>query len=296
MGVNIARLVSRKDIKFEELTNKKIAIDTYVMLYQFLRTMPEFTNSKGEITTHLLGLFNRTTHLLKYRIKPCFVFDGPWPEVKKHKRFTNPSGPRITTTISRAMVDNTKEMLQALGLPVIQAPSEAEAQAAYLAQKKDVWAVASQDYDTLVFGSPRLIQNITIARTKKIAKGYMYISPYLIELKSLLRQLKINQDQLIALAMLVGTDFNPGVKGIGQQKALKLVKEYGSNLKKLFDSVDWDFEHSWEDVFWLIKTMPVTKKYKLRWKRIDEKKIKKILVEEHDFKEERVESALAKIK
>ncbi len=296
MGVDISRLVEKEDISFGELSGKRIAIDVYVMLYQFLKTMPLLTDRSGMVTTHLSGLFYRTMHLLQHRIKPCFVFDGSFPEVKGHGRFARPGTPRITATITKDVVASTKELVAAMGLPIVQAPTEAEAQAAYICSKKDVWAVASQDYDTLVFGAPRLIQNVTIARRKKTVSGFVYIAPYLIELERFLAKHNIKQDQLIALAMLVGTDFNPGVRGIGQVRALNLVKSYGCDFDALFGAVGWDFEYDWEDVFRLLKTMPVTREYKLMWKCLDAERVQEFLVEKHDFSRERVENALKKLR
>lgn len=294
MGVNISQIVPQHAIKLEALKGKKIAIDAYNELYQFLRTMPLLSDSKGRITTHLSGIFYRTTNLMSLGIKPCFVFDGPFPEIKKHKKITAPGTPRITSTLSLEMINNAKKLIEALGLPVVQAASEAEAQAAHMCAKKDVWAVASQDYDCLIFGAPRMLKNFSLAKQRKLpkGKGVVLTGTYLIELKETLKQLGISHDQLVALAMLCGTDFNPGVYGIGQKRGLELVKKHGNNFEKLFREAGWNYTHSWKEIFDCIKTVPVTNDYKLNWKKPDENAVFELLVEEHDFSEERVLNAL----
>ena len=57
---------------------------------------------------------------------------------------------------------------------------------------------------------------------------YRKIELMLINLSDNLKKLKINQFQLIDLAILIGTDYFPGIKGIGPKTALKLLKKYGS--------------------------------------------------------------------
>ncbi|HLC22342.1 MAG TPA: flap structure-specific endonuclease, partial [Candidatus Nanoarchaeia archaeon] len=196
--------------------------------------------------------------------------------------------------VNSQMFDESKLLLQALGLPVIQAPSEAEAQCAYMAKKKVVWAAASQDYDSLLFGAPRLILNLTLSQKRKVAGGkQVYISPYLIELDSVLEKLHLTQDQLIVLGILIGTDYNPGgVPGIGPKKALKLVQSEKS-FEKIFSSFSVDFD--WKEIFDTFKDIPVND-VSLKFGALDEEKVKELLVEQHDFSMDRVESTLEKLR
>ena len=121
------------------------------------------------------------------------------------------------------MIEEAKELLEALGVAVVQAPSEGEAQGAYLSRIKKASGIISQDYDSLVFGAPILIRNLTVSRKKKTPSGYVEVKPEKIILSEMLDELEINQDQLICLAILVGTDYNPkGIFRIGQKKAYKL--------------------------------------------------------------------------
>jgi len=128
------------------------------------------------------------------------------------------------------MVAEARELLGMLGIPVIQAPGEGEAQAAYLATKGVVWAAASKDYDSLLFGAPRLLRFLTISGKEFLpSKGVSRpIVPEVIDTPALLAHYGLTREQLVDLAILVGTDFNDGVKGIGPKKALKLVQHYGS--------------------------------------------------------------------
>jgi flap endonuclease-1 len=319
MGVQITDLLIRNVIKIDELTGKKLAVDAFNILYQFLTTIRQrdgtpLMDSKGNITSHLTGLFSRTTRLMEYDIKLCFVFDGKPPRLKetesrkrkelkeeakaKHKAAVEKKDvgemkkyAARTAYLTEEMVDESKELIRALGLPIVQAPSEGEAQAAAMVKKGDVWAIVSQDTDSLIFGADRLVRNLSISgRRKKASKlAYETVLPEIVDLKQNLQNLGISQDQLIVLAILVGTDYNPGgVKGLGPKKGLKLVKEYGSDFDRLFKSIEWDFPFEWTEVFDLIKKMPTTDEYELNWNEIDRDKVLEILCDRHDFGRERI--------
>lgn len=253
-------------------------------------------------------------------VKPCFVLDGKPPQLKRAEqerraelkvaaeakyRIAAESGDQSemkkyaarTMHLSKEMVAEARKLIEALGLPVIQGQGEGEAQAAFLARNGDVWASASQDADSLVFGAPRLIRNLAITGKKKKPGqlAYTIVKPELIELKDVLSTLKLTQDQLIALAMLVGTDYNVGgIKGIGPKKALKLVAEHPKDFGAMFESVKWSdsFETPWEEIFDLFKHPAVETKYDLTWKRPDAKAVEKLLIDEHDFSAERVTKTL----
>jgi len=277
MGVDLAPLVVKKEIKLSDLSGKKLAVDTHLVLHQFLETMPRLSDSKGRLTTHLQGLFYRVTHLMSEGIKPAFVFDGydGWP--------------KETRLLTQTIIAESKELLNYLGCPVVQAPSEGEAQCAFMAKKGDVWAAASQDYDSLMFGAPKLVRNLTISRYRKLPKGgKAKVRPELLMLKDFLQKYKITQSQLVALCMLIGTDFNEKVPKIGPKNAVKLVK--GKKPEEILKKYSLDTE-----VFNFIMKMPTTKDYKLKWKKYDYEKIVNFLCKERDFKLDRVESALRKI-
>jgi flap endonuclease-1 len=319
MGVNLKDLTKGREITFAELKGKRLAVDAFNILYQFLSTIRGYDgtllmDSKGNVTSHLSGLFSRSTKLMQKGIRLAFVFDGEAPDLKKKERerrralkeeaqreyeVAQREGniedmkkyAQRTARLDKEMIEEAKKLIAALGMPVIQAPSEGEAQAAYMVKKGDLDAEISQDFDCLLFGVPRFIQNLTISqRRKKTSKlSYETIKPREITLKDTLEELGITHDQLIVVGILVGTDFNVGgVKGIGPKKALSLVKEYGEDFDTLFKNVNWEFEYSWKDVFNLFKNMPVTDEYTLDWKPINREEVIRILVHEHDFNKQRV--------
>ena len=296
MGVAIGPALVRQPITLASLKGKRIAVDTYIELYQFLRSMPLLHDHKGRITTHLSGLFYRTTNLLSFGIKPCFILDGPFPEIKKHQKITNIiAQSRTSTTITREIITSTQTLLSLMGVPVIQSPSEGEAQAAHLAKKGKVYAIASQDFDSFLFGAPRMISNLTLATTRTVKGKQILIGTYNYDLQQNLKHLKITHDQLIALSMLLGTDFNPGVMDIGLKRGLQLVKHYKHRLDKLFRFVPWRYQYTWKEVYDCIKTMPITNKYKLKWKKPDISGLHDFLVREHNFSEQRIKNALEKL-
>ena len=330
MGLQFKELVVKREISIADLKGKVLAIDAMNMLYQFLTTIrsPDgsvLTDSKGRVTSHLIGLFSRTTALMEQGLKLVFVFDGKPPEIKQktwEKRTAVKESALLsfkkaeeekdiesmrkfaarTAILTKDMRDDAKAVITALGLPIVQAPSEGEAQTAHMVKNDDAHASVSQDYDNLIFNCPLLVRNLSIEGRRKKAGtlAYQKVNPELISLQEVLDNLKLNLDQLIVLAILVGTDYNPGgVKGIGPKTGLKLLKEYGTDFKALFEKVEWDKHYpdlTWQEVFDTIKKMPVTDNYKLEWKKIDEEKLLHLLVEEHGFGEERVRTKLEKLK
>ncbi|MBI4441609.1 flap endonuclease-1 [Candidatus Woesearchaeota archaeon] len=326
MGTKIYDLVERHEIAMADLAGKVIAIDTFLFLYQFLATIRQpdgrlLTDTKGNVTSHLVGLFARSAHFLAHQLKPVFVFDGEPPVLKKavrdqrrlqkvkaQEKFEEAQtlgdeeamkkyGAR-TSTLSQEMIAEAQELVMALGMPVVLAPSEGEAQAAYMVRKGDAYAVGSNDADALLFGATRIIKNLG-ATGKKKKPGTLVretVPLELIELDKTLSALKLTHDQLIYLAMLVGTDYNPGgIKGIGPKKALDLVRKQTDPIV-LFGNVAWDFPHSWKDVYHAIKHVAVTDNYSLVRRQVDQKRVIALLCDRHDFAQERVEKTLAPLK
>ena len=161
------------------------------------------------------------------------------------------------------------------------------------ASRKMHGQLLQQDYDSLVYNAPRLIANLTMSKSRKTSAGNkVIIGMHILELKDLLNELSINHNQLIALAMLVGTDYNKGIYGIGQKKAVKLVQKYGNDFEKMFNELKWSDEYSWEEVFNHLKNMPVEKHYSLKWKKPDKKSMMDFLAIERQFNRERVNNAL----
>jgi len=321
MGLQISELIPKKQVSFKDLENKTIAIDASQMLYQFLSSIRQqdgtpLMDKNGNITSHLQGIITRVTNLMQQKVKLAFVFDGKPPLLKVKEQEEREYRKQIaeeklekakeegneelmlkyskqTVRLKKEMSDETKELISALGLPVIQAPSEAEAQCAFICERNDVDFVGSSDYDSLLYGAPKVVRNLTLSSRRRLPSGvYISVNPEVIELKKALDDLGINQDQLIVLGILVGTDYNNGVNKVGQKTALKLVKQY-KNFDELFNKVKADF--NWKQIYATFKNMPIIKNYKLSWNKPDVEKIKEILVERHDFNEERINKNLDRI-
>ncbi len=327
MGVNISPLISqfKHPIKFSDLRNKVIAIDAYNAIYQFLTTIRDQTgrplrDSSGRITSHLSGLFYRNVNLLKERIKLVYVFDGKPParkikELEKRKVLKEESYQKylkalerkdyeeakryaaLAATLEPYMVEDAKKLLQLLGIPVVQAPSEGEAQASYLAMKGDAWAAGSQDYDAFLFGSPRIVRNITLTgKIRYPSKGVeVKLEPEVIYLDEVLKSLRITREQLVDIAILIGTDYNEGIKGIGPKRALELIRTYKSidripDIRRILTKDEIDEIRS------LFLNPEVTDDYKLEFKDPDYDGIIDFLCGEHDFSESRVKKALNELK
>ncbi len=323
MGVALTELLLIKEIDLEFLYNKVLVVDAPMWLYQFLSSIRQrdgslLTDSKGKVTSHLIGLSARISNLIQQDIKLAFVFDGEPPKLKhltlekrkeikleaekKFKQAKEKADEELmkkyasrTSRLTDEMIDEAKKLIEAFGLPVIDAPSEAEAQASLIVKNNDAYALATNDADALLFEAPLIIRNLNMAGKKKKTNKLSYetVKPDLINLEENLKHLGIEQEQLIVLAMLIGTDYNNGgIKGIGPKTALKLVKEYKTDFDRLFNEAKWNefFDFSWQEVFALIKNIPVNENYHLKWKEIDEEKIMKLLVDKHDFSEERVKN------
>ncbi len=321
MGVDLSSIVERETLHLNELKHKTIAIDGYNTLYQFLSSIRQPDGSplkdfNGHITSHLSGLFYRTLNLIKIGIEIVYVFDGKPPkfkqrEIEERKRKKEEARLKMeraieegkevltyaqqTSHLTKEMVVEAKELLDGMGIHYVEAPSEGEAEAAYLAKIKRVYASASQDYDSLLFGSPYHIRNLSFSGKRKLPRRneYVMVYPELIDLNKMLNDLGINQQQLIMLGMLIGTDFNKGVRGIGPKKGLKKVKEMDyKGFKTYIEEHDETFKHVEVDEVFDFFMNPPAKDITLERKKVDKKKIYEILVLKHNFSDNRVEKSI----
>ena len=328
MGVQISEIIPRKEIEIKDLKGKVIAIDAFNTLYQFLTTIRQqdgtpLMDSKGKITSHLSGLFYRNINLLQEGLKPVYVFDGKPPELKQAELERRKEAKRMAeqkyetakssedtkgmgkyagrfVKITDEIIEESKKLLEAMGIPVVQSPGEGEAEAATLARGGRVWAAASQDYDALLYGTPFLIRNLTLARRKKTPSGiYIDVNSELIEFQDVLNKLQIDKDQLICLAILVGTDYNPGgVKGLGQKRALEIVQKYKYPVdifKHVQEHEKYNFIFDWQEVFKQFHEYEASPTSKIEFKSVDEGKVKGILLS-HEFSESRIDSGLQKLR
>jgi len=318
--------VPKTTIDLKNLSGKSIAIDAYNALYQFLAIIrqPDGTplkDSTGKVTSHLSGLFYRTANLVQMGIKPVYVFDGTPPalkevEIKRRARIKEQAlvhyeralkegkieeahtYAQATSRLKDYMTADSKRLLTKMGVPWIQAPSEGEAQAAYLAKKGDTDYCASQDYDSLLFGAPRLIRNVTISGRRKLPRKNVYIevTPQIVELGQVLKQLNITHKQLIDVGILMGTDFNPdGIKGVGPKTAVKLIQQHGTLEKAVSTLKHAEFPVEPKRIREIFQHPKITDNYHLTWKEPNVEGVVNFLCRERDFSEDRVRKALKKM-
>ena len=335
MGVKITELVQdvKKIITFENLMGKTIAIDAFNTLYQFLAIIrsPDGTPLKdyeGNVTSHLSGIFYRTLRIIEKDIKPIYVFDGPPNPMKmaeiQRRRIIRQDARKMakeaqdlgriedaakfaqaSSKLNNAMIEESKELLVAMGIPVIQATQDGESQAAFLVQNGDAWAVASQDYDSFLFGAPKIVRNLSHNRERKVKSTTIAIDLEWFNLNQILEYNHISREQLIDIGILSGVDFFPGVNGVGTKTAFNLIKKYDNldtmlekniliRKKPINESIDLETIKQVREIF---LNPTINKDYpKPKWKRPDSDKIKEILCKRHNFSEERVDNALIRLK
>jgi len=321
MGVDISDLIEPKKIALEDLTGRSIAIDAFNTLYQFLSMIRQsdgtpLMDRDGRITSHLSGLFFRSAALLEIGLKPVYVFDGKPPELKRktimervsakmqaekewkealQKGETKKAFSRATRTsrLTDEMVDESCDLLDALGIPWIKAPSEGEAQISHMAKKGDVWAAASQDYDALLFGTPTLVRYLTLAGKRRLPSGKKVdVTPEIIALNEVLGTLKVTREQLIDMAILIGTDFNDGVRGIGPKKSLDLLRRFGS-LESMKAAVAVPEEYA--EVRKIFLEPEITDAYSVKWARVDPEHVRRIMCDRHSFSVDRIDAVLGRL-
>ncbi|MBI5635444.1 flap endonuclease-1 [Candidatus Micrarchaeota archaeon] len=322
MGVDLGGILQKQDIELAQARGV-IAVDAFNILYQFLTIIrqPDGTplmDSKGRITSHLSGLFYRTCNLLEAGVKPVYVFDGKSSELKnktkakreelkqqaEEARKKAVEEGRVeeaamlaqrTARLNSQMIEESKQLLSLMGLPFVEAPSEGEAQCAFMAKSGVASAAASQDMDALLFAAPVLLKNITISGKRKLPRKNVYVDvfPEKFVLQENLDALGISQEKLIWIGLLCGTDFNEGVHGIGAKKGLKLVKEldsFDAILEKLGQSMDW------RPVFDLFAQPNVKQvgKSDLEFKELRKDELIEFMHAQRDFSLTRIESSLEK--
>jgi flap endonuclease-1 len=249
-----------------------------------------------------------------------FVFDGEPPELKQQEIMkrrklrekatkeyeealrakdyaTAFSKAVMTSRLTKPLIEDAKQLLSLLGIPYVQAPSEAEAQAAYMAMKGDVWAASSKDYDTLLFGTPKLLRYLTIygreyLPSKEVSRT---LKPELIDLKEFLSSHSITREQLIDLAILIGTDFNEGIKGIGPKKAIKLIKEH-KKLENLPNDIQSKIPKNYEEIREIFLNPKTTSNYNLEYGELNEGTLYQFLCDQRDFSRKNVETIVQRMR
>ncbi|MDO5836642.1 MAG: flap endonuclease-1 [Methanobacterium sp.] len=315
MGVKFKDIVSPDEIRFEDLDGKIVALDAANVIYQFLSSIRQLDGTplkdqNGRVTSHFSGILYRTSALVEKGIKPVYVFDGQssalkketqqkrkeikeeserkWKEALEEGRLDDARKFAVRSSrMSPEIVEGSKKLIKLMGIPYIQAKGEGEAQASYMVARGDAWCVASQDYDCMLFGAPRMVKNLTISGSQT--------PPELIELEKVLGNLDITREQLVDMAIMVGTDFNQGIKGIGAKKGLKLIKEHG-DIYHILNELDIELDVDPTILRNMFLNHEVDSDYELKWQKADQEQITDFLCGKHDFSENRVLSALDKLK
>jgi flap endonuclease-1 len=325
VGLDLRPLITASSLKLPELAGKIVSVDAYNTIYQFLSiirgpTGELLANSKGEITSHLSGLFYRNTNLLMENIKPVYVFDGKANELKKteiqrrsrlKKEATEKYQLAIeegriedarkystrTAVLTDKMVEESKQLLSFLGIPYIQAPSDGEAAAAYLTKNDLAFAAASQDYDSILFGAKRLVRNLTISGKRKVPNRNAYVDVELeiFEHERVLKETGLTHEQLVDVGILIGTDFNPGgFLGIGPKTALKLIQENG-RLEKVEKVKHLLHEVPYEEIRSIFLNPEVPRIEKIDFGEVNREKVLDFLCVGKSFSADRVSSTLDKL-
>ena len=321
MGVDLGDLLERESIEIMELSGRWIAVDAFNTLYQFLSIIRQqdgtpLKDGSGRTTSHLSGILYRMTNLMEAGAKVVFVFDGEPPRFKRETlnqraearskaeemweraKEEGLDGFKYAQAASRLgdeMVADSKRLLEAMGIPVVQAPSEGEAQAAFMAISGDVDLVGSQDYDALLFGAPKVVRNMAITGKRKLPGKNVYVDvqPEVISLERELLRLGIERRKLVEIAIMCGTDYNEGLKRVGPKTALKLIKEHG-DLEGVLKARGETIENA-AKIRDLFLDPPVTDDYKVEMKKPSAEKILSFLCDERDFSQERVEKATKRL-
>ncbi len=326
MGVNLRDvLLAHPEEDIGVFEGRIMALDAYNAIYQFLSSIRQvdgtpLMDSQGRVTSHLSGVLYRTSSIMAKGVRMVFVFDGPphplkmdtleaRAEVKRKAQKAweaaleagDLEGARMkaqqTSRLDKAMVTEVKVLLDAMGVPWVDAPGDGEAQASHMSAKGDVWATASQDYDSLLYGSSLLVCNATLSGRRKLPgrgrREYVQVVPERVDLQENLRAMGLTREQLVDAVILVGTDFNPGIKGVGPKTAIKLVKAH-RDLEGALRSKGASVEHA-DEVRSIFLEPDTTDDYSTTFGKVDEDAALRLLVDDHQFSESRVRSALGKL-
>jgi flap endonuclease-1 len=234
-----------EDVPFDSLSGSVVAVDAHNWLYRYLTTTVKFTadavytTAEGEEVANLVGVVQGLPKFFEHDVTPVFVFDGGVTDLKsdeverrreqrekaeERRKEAEAAGDSVeaarlearTQRLTDTIHETTRGLLDRLDVPYIEAPAEGEAQCAHMAARGDVDYAGSEDYDTMTFGAPLTLRQLT-------SKG----DPELMDLQKTLEKHDITYEQLVDVALLMGTDFNEGVSGYGPKTAVTAVKEHG---------------------------------------------------------------------
>ena len=315
LGVKFKDITKPEPISLNDLKGEVLTVDASNVIYKFLSTMRRsdgtpFRDMNGNITSHLNGIMFQTASLISKEIKPVYVFDGKAPELKKktqeerinikkesERKYeeakkmgdmeTAKKYASRTSHLTKDIIESSKKLLTYMGIPYVQAITEGEAQASYMVSKNDAWAVVSQDYDCLQFGATRILRNFKLSARQSKDLQIIYLD-------KTLEQLDLTREQLIDVAILVGTDFNEGIHGIGPKKGLKLIHKH-QTLENVLNALDKEIEVDPDEIRDIFMNKEVVDDYDLTFKDPEEDRLLDFLCGDHDFEEKRTIEAIEKL-
>mgnify|MGYP000245768471 FL=1 len=321
MGCNLRDLTTPEDIDLAELRGKRVGIDAFLTAFQFLTTIRDrsptgdggpLRDSKGRVVAHLMGILNRTTSMLSMGIQPIFIFDGQSPELKAdelaarrkrrleaeaiHKQALEDGDYQTAQKMAQRivhyspeMIDDTKKMLDLLGVRWIDAAAEGEGQAAVMAVKGQLDIVATQDWDALLYGSPILVRNLMSHGSKRHGRT---VKAQKINLQEMLDTHDLSREQLVDLAIMIGTDFHPGLKGIGPKTGIKLIKSLGT-IEAICEEKGKEVPERLDEIREIFLNHPASEVAveALKPGEVDVKGLTHFLQEEREFSQRRMDAA-----
>jgi flap endonuclease-1 len=304
-----------KEKKIKDFYGKKLAIDISILMYQMVISIrnsgSDLLNSKGQIISHIVGLFNKTLSFLDKGIIPIYVFDGKPPQLKQkiidiRKQIrkkaleklsdTNNNADKIkyfkrSVTISREQMDECRELLTYMGIPFINAPEEADSELSYLCKYNMVYGVLTEDMDILTFGSPRIIRNLTSG--KKI--------PIEIELTEILNKLDITYEQFIELCILFGCDYCPILLDIKPEKIFQVYIKYKNidktlmELKSLGYRIPDNYDYISAKEYFMSSVHKSVNEKDLNMKKSDNELLTKLLIDKYELNKYKILNKINKL-
>ncbi|KAJ0171379.1 hypothetical protein K1T71_012929 [Dendrolimus kikuchii] len=310
-----------KEMEIKNYFGRKIAIDASMSLYQFLIAVrsegAQLVSVDGETTSHLMGTFYRTIRLVENGIKPVYIFDGKPPDMKSHQltkraekreeaekelqKATEAGDQASIDKFNRRLVkvtrqhgEEARELLKLMGVPVVEAPCEAEAQCAALVKAGKVFATATEDMDALTFGANVLLRHLTFSEARKMPVQEFHLN-------NVLSGLELSQKEFIDLCILLGCDYCGSLRGVGPKRAIELIKQHRS-LEEIMRNIDtnkyqppenWDYENARR--LFMEPEVKDPKDIELKWCDPDEEGLVKFLCGDRQFNEERVRNGAKKL-
>ncbi|MEK6974890.1 MAG: hypothetical protein AABY18_00945 [Candidatus Thermoplasmatota archaeon] len=254
------------------LRGKTVAVDADNLVWSFVTALAgagELPKAPdGRSNAHLLGLLSRLSLYTKWGARSVWVFDGVQPDLKAATLIER--GERIeaarvagdnyqaSVAVDEDDLEECKRLLTHLGMPWIEAPGESDAQCAQLVQARHAWAAVTQDWDIALFGAPRALRNLTLSKTRQ---------PEILDLGAALATAGLTREQLVDCAILIGTDYNEGIAGVGPVKAVKLLKQCG-NLEGALARLGAKLPQA-SEIRALYFAHPVDKRFVPQWKSPD---------------------------